>query len=117
MENTGTDQTSDFLRKVWHSDDPAKAGWLNEEGELLSSWPVIPAGIQAWLQPNRELIEFRASVSVKRPKRKLIPCPQARIPVINEIQPAVLQRTAVGFDLAKSKRVKRGWAVGSGGIG
>jgi hypothetical protein len=80
MENTGTDQTSDFLRKVWHSDDPAKAGWLNEEGELLSSWPVIPAGIQAWLQPNRELIEFRALVSMQRPKRKLIPLPSGPDP-------------------------------------
>jgi hypothetical protein len=107
MENTGTDQTSDFLWKVSHSDDPAKAGWLNKEGELLSSWPVIPTRIRAWLQPNRELIEFRASVSVKRPQRELIPCLQTRIQVINKIQPAILQRTAVGFDLAKSKRVKR----------
>jgi hypothetical protein len=68
---------------------------------------VIPAGIRAWLQPNRELIEFRASVSVKRPEQELISCLQTRIQVINEMQPAILQRTAVGFDLAKSKRVKR----------
>jgi hypothetical protein len=51
-----------FSPEGWHSDDPAKARWLNQESELLSSWPVIPAGIRAWLQPNRELIEFRAIV-------------------------------------------------------
>jgi hypothetical protein len=44
---------------------------------------------------------------MQRPERKPIPCPQARVPVINEIQPAVPKRTAVGFDVAKSKRVKR----------
>src|SRR5215469_13787794 len=45
--------------------------------------------------------------SMQRPKREQIPCPQTRIPVINQIQPAISQRTAVGFDLAKRKRVKR----------
>jgi hypothetical protein len=46
----------------WDSDDPAKAGWLNQESELLGSWPVIPMGIRAWLQQNCELIDFRAIV-------------------------------------------------------
>jgi hypothetical protein len=55
------------------------------------------------LRANR----IQSDRSVKRPKRELISCPQARIAVINEIQTPVFQRTAVGFDVAKSKRVKR----------
>ncbi len=55
------------------------------------------------LRANR----IQSDRSVKRPKRELIPCPQTRVPVINEIQPAIFQRTAIGFDLAKSKSVKR----------
>jgi hypothetical protein len=54
--------TIGFSPEGWHSDDPAKVGWLNQESELLSSWPVIPAGIRTWLQQNCELIEFRAIV-------------------------------------------------------
>jgi len=50
---------------------------------------------------------IRSDRSVKRPKRELIPCLQARVQVINEIQPAILQRTGVGFDLSKSERVER----------
>jgi hypothetical protein len=54
--------TIGFSPRGWESDDPAKAGWLNQEGELLSSWPMIPAVIRAWLEQNCELIEFRAIV-------------------------------------------------------
>jgi hypothetical protein len=54
--------TIGFSPEGWHSDDPAKAGWLNQESELLSSWPVIPQGIRAWLQQNCELIEFTAII-------------------------------------------------------
>ena len=50
---------------------------------------------------------------MKRPKRELIPCPQARIPVINEIQPAIFQRTAVGFDLSKGERIERASVLGA----
>jgi hypothetical protein len=38
---------------------------------------------------------------MKRPERKSIPCLQARIPEINEIQPAIPKRTDVRFDLSK----------------
>jgi hypothetical protein len=44
---------------------------------------------------------------MQRPKRELISCPQTRIPVINEIQPAIFERTDVRFDLAKQEGVKR----------
>jgi len=54
--------TIEFCPGGWDSDDPAKARWLNQESELLSSWPVIPAEIRVWLQQNCELIEFRAIV-------------------------------------------------------
>ena len=45
--------------------------------------------------------------SMQCPKRKRVADVELGIQVINEIQPAILQRTAVGFDLAKSKSVKR----------
>jgi hypothetical protein len=45
--------------------------------------------------------------SMQCPKRKRVADVELGIQVINEIQPAILQRTAVGFDLAKSKRVER----------
>ena len=44
---------------------------------------------------------------MKRPKWEAIPCSQAWIPVINEIQPAIFQRTDVRFDLSKGERIKR----------
>ena len=50
---------------------------------------------------------------MQRPKRELIPRLQAGIPVINEIQPAIFQRTAVGFDLSKQERVKRAAVLGA----
>jgi hypothetical protein len=40
------------------------------------------------------------------PKRKPVANIELGIQVINEIQPAILQGTAVGFDLAKSKSAK-----------
>ncbi len=43
---------------------------------------------------------------MERPKRKRIPFVQPRIPVINEIQPAILKRADVGFDLSKSERIR-----------
>jgi hypothetical protein len=49
---------------------------------------------------------------VKSPKRELISRVQTRIPVINEIEPAIFQRAAVGFNLAKSERVKRASVLG-----
>ena len=54
--------TIEFSPGGWHSDDPAKAGWLNRESELLSPWPVIPMQTRTWLQQNCELIEFSAIV-------------------------------------------------------
>jgi hypothetical protein len=35
------------------------------------------------------------------------------VPVIDQIQPAILKRTAVGFDLSKSERVKRAAVLGA----
>ena len=49
---------------------------------------------------------------MKRPKRELIPCPQARIPVIDEIQPSVFQRTAVRLNLSESDSVERAAVFG-----
>jgi hypothetical protein len=56
--------------------------------------------------PNRQLTLFSDSL-VKSPKRELIPRLQAGIPVIDQIQPAILKRTAVGFNLSESESIKR----------
>jgi hypothetical protein len=55
---------------------------------------------------GRTTIELHKNPSAQSPNRKLIPYLQARIPVIDEIQPAIPQRTAVRFDLCKSERIK-----------
>jgi hypothetical protein len=39
--------------------------------------------------------------------REIDPLPSSQDPSINEIQPAIFQRTAVGFNLAKQERIKR----------
>jgi hypothetical protein len=52
-------------------------------------------------------MKTKQTPSVQRPKRERIARVQVRIPVINQIQPAILQRTAVGFDLSKRESVER----------
>src|SRR5258708_33718933 len=54
----------------------------------------------------RGRFESLRSTSLERSKRKLIPFVQPRMPVINEIQPAILKRPDVGFDLSKSERIR-----------
>ena len=44
--------------------------------------------------------------SMQCPKRKRVADVELGIQVIKEVQPAILQRTAVGFNLSKSKSVK-----------
>jgi hypothetical protein len=46
------------------------------------------------------------------PKRKRVADVELGIQVINEIQPAILQRTAVGFNLAESERIERATILG-----
>jgi hypothetical protein len=43
---------------------------------------------------------------MESPKRELIPSVKAGISVIDQIQPAILKGTAVGFDLSKNERVE-----------
>ena len=45
--------------------------------------------------------------SMQCPKRKRVADVELGIQVIKEIQPAILQRTAVGFNLSKSESIKR----------
>jgi hypothetical protein len=41
------------------------------------------------------------------PERKWITGVQGWVLIVNEIEPAILKRTAVGFDLSESERIKR----------
>ena len=50
---------------------------------------------------------------MESPKREQIPYVQARNSIIDQIQPAILKRTAVRFDLSKSKRIERAPILGA----
>ena len=58
-------------------------------------------------------MKTKQTPSVQRPKRERIAHVQVRIPVINQIQPAIFERTAVGFDLSKRESVKRSTVLGT----
>src|ERR1700739_3181469 len=50
---------------------------------------------------------------MQRPKRELIPFAQPGIPIIDQIQPAILKRADVGFNLSKSERIERSPVLGA----
>jgi len=50
---------------------------------------------------------------MQRPKRDRLPFAQSGLSMVNQIQPAILQRADVGFDLSESERVKRAPVLGA----
>ena len=46
----------EFSEHGWKSADAEKATWLTEMSDLCSSSPIVPAGIQVWLQRYCRLI-------------------------------------------------------------
>jgi hypothetical protein len=98
-----------FTRRFFEGPESGKFRCCITDHVIVGASAPGPIRLFQLQRGQRHWLDTRSSSfpSMESPKWKRISDAKARVLIVDQIQPGVLQRTAVRFDLAKDKGIKR----------